>query len=211
MPATLSAIEEAKLGVERAIQSRDATELSGAVAALASIANMPPAKVDPAPIPAGVELQAASEIRSIFISYARADQPWLDRLRIHLAPLERSRRVEIWHDGKIRTGSEWRLDIDAALERASAAILLVTANFMASNFIYENELPPILKRRAAIGLKVYPVIVSNSLFTSDPAVSSLKTFNDPVRPLSSLPHSEVEGELARLAAELWPVVYGDAR
>ena len=61
-----------------------------------------------------------------------------------IAPLEREGRIERWDDTRIRPGSEWRSEIKQALERARAAVLLISADFLASDFIQDNELPPLL-------------------------------------------------------------------
>ena len=145
----------------------------------------PPAVAKPIPPP--IEVKATTPGRTIFISYAREDRDWLDRLRVHLAPFERDGRIEIWHDGKIESGVPWRSEIEGAISKAVAAILLVSANFTASNFIYENELPPILKRREGAGLRIYPVFIRHVFYGGDKVLSVLNAFNDPHRPLSALP------------------------
>jgi molecular chaperone DnaK len=127
----LQRISEGREGLQRAMQSRDAAELVGALAALSAAANIKPPSRIVTPMPAPVAVSATTPGRSVFVSYARPDRLWLDRLRVHLAPLERDGKVEIWHDGKIESGIPWEAEIERALERASAAVLLITANFMA--------------------------------------------------------------------------------
>jgi hypothetical protein len=186
------------------MQSRDATELARAVAALTLISEVRAEKVELESLPAPVAVSATQSTKgSVFVSYSRADRSWLDRLRVHLAPLERSGLIEIWHDGKIEAGALWQLEIEGALASASAAILLISANFLASDFIYANELPPILDRHAKAGMKIIPLILSNSLFDCDPVLGGLNAFNDPKRPLSAMSEAEAEAELARLAKSLW--------
>ena len=202
-PKILANLAEAREGLQRAMQGRDAAELRGALIAFAETTNMKLSPREPIHIPAPIILKAAPSNQSIFISYARVDIGWLERLRIHLSPLERDRKVEIWHDGKIETGTPWELEIATALNQASAAILLVSANFMASKFIYENELPPILQRHRRSDLAIFPVIIGHCLYTRDPALSRLNAFNDPKRPLSSMSEGDAEALLARLAGNLW--------
>jgi hypothetical protein len=111
--------------------------------------------------------------------------------------------IEIWHDGKIEVGGLWELEIERALANASAAVLLISANFMASTFIYENELPPILKRNAAAGLVIFPIFIGHCFYEHDPALSGLNAFNDPRRPLSAMTEAEAEAEFARFTGLLW--------
>jgi TIR domain len=199
----LRRVAETREGLQRAMQSRDAAELAGALAAFSKASNMKPPVREAVPIPAPVEVKAVAPHRSVFVSYARADRIWLDRLRIYLAPLERSGKLEIWHDAKIKAGVPWEIEIERALANAAAAILLVTANFMASTFIYENELPRILERNRSLNLAVFPIFIGHCLYQSDPALSRLNAFNEPKRPLSAMSKTEAEAEFVRLARELW--------
>ena len=135
----------------------------------------------------------------VFISYARSDADWLKRLITHLRPLERSGRLDLWHDGKLRVGENWRLRLQAAVDSASVAVLLLTANFMASDFIYTNELQPIVRRARGDGVVVVPLVVGHCLADEDDQLGEFQFFNDPELPLARLDSHEVDRVLVRLA------------
>ncbi len=135
----------------------------------------------------------------VFISYSRANKKWVDRVRVHLRSLERQELIELFDDSKIKPGSRWREEIQAALERAKVAILLISADFIASDFISENELPPLLKKAESGGAIILPVIVTPCGFRREKNLSCFQSVNDPSKPLESLSHSESEQVLTDLA------------
>jgi hypothetical protein len=81
----------------------------------------------------------------LFISYAKEDKEWLVQVKTFLEPLKRDDLVELWDDGGIMGGERWPDKIQNALSSADAALLLVTQDFVNSEFITENELPHFLK------------------------------------------------------------------
>ena len=135
----------------------------------------------------------------LFISYSHRDKAWLDRLRVHLRPLERHGLIELFDDSKIKPGARWRDEIRAALDKAKVAILLVSADFLASDFIAEDELPPLLKKAQAGGAKILPLIVSACRFHREKSLSEYQAVNDPKKPLASLTPAESEQVLATVS------------
>ena len=78
----------------------------------------------------------------VFISYSHKDRKYVERLQVHLKPFVRSGQVEIWDDTKIQVGMNWSEAIRRALASAKVAILLISADYLASDFIALDELPP---------------------------------------------------------------------
>lgn len=135
----------------------------------------------------------------IFVSYSHADGDWLKRLQVHLKPLERAGSIEWWDDTKILPGMVWRDEIEKALAAAHIGVLLVSADFVASDFIAKNELPPLLAAAQDRGLTILSLIVGPSRFKRMPELSRFQAVNDPDRPLMGLPKAEQEAELLKLA------------
>src|SRR5262249_30300028 len=109
----------------------------------------------------GSALEKRSEAASpkLFISYCHSDQHCLERLLVHLRPLQRAKSIICWSDKSIRTGDKWRTEIKKNIDDAAIAILLVSADFLASDFIVNNELPPLLVGAEARGTRILPVIL----------------------------------------------------
>jgi tetratricopeptide (TPR) repeat protein len=97
----------------------------------------------------------------IFISYAREDDALRERLRAHLSQLERDSLVEAWDDREIPAGSEWEDSIDERLENDDVILLLVSADFIRSDFCYGKEMKRAIERHNAKddGAIVIPVIL----------------------------------------------------
>ena len=112
-----------------------------------------------------------SQRKNVFISYSHADKQWLDRLKVHLKPLEQKGAIDLWSDEKIHTGSNWKKEIKKALEEATVAVLLISADFLASDFIVNDELPPLLAAAKKEDTVILPVIVGHSSFMENESLS----------------------------------------
>jgi hypothetical protein len=80
----------------------------------------------------------APERTQVFISYSHEDAEWLKRLQIMLRPLTRTQIITVWDDNQIRAGSRWREQIKKGLAAAKVAVLLVSPNFLYSEFIAQR-------------------------------------------------------------------------
>ena len=135
----------------------------------------------------------------IFVSYSHADAEWLKRLQVHLKPLERAGSIEWWDDTKILPGMVWRDEIEKALAAAQIGVLLVSADFVASDFIANHELPNLLAAAQDEGLTILSLIVGPSRFKRMPELSRFQAVNDPDRPFIGLSKAEQEADLLKLA------------
>lgn len=124
--------------------------------------------------------------RQVFISYAHEDAQWLKRLQTHLKPLERAGQIDRWDDTRIKAGMAWRKEIEQALAQAKVAVLLVSAAFLASDFIADNELPPLLEAAEREGALILSIILSPCRFERTPALSRFQAANPPSRTLEEM-------------------------
>jgi len=139
------------------------------------------------------------EATKVFISYSHSDRNWLDRIRIHLKPLERSNKIDLWSDEKIKSGMDWKDEIENALAKARVALLLISADFLASDFIVEDELPHLLEKASQNETIILPLIVKPSRFLREPSLSKFQSVNNPEEPLIDMPESKREHVLVQLA------------
>jgi serine/threonine protein kinase len=146
---------------------------------------------------------ASTEAQSaVVVSYSHKDAAWLDRVRVHLRPLERQGMLRLWSDTRIQPGSSWRDDIVRALDAASAAVLLVSSDFLASDFCVEEEFPRLLRAAADRGLKIIPVFLSPCRVSTIPSLAALEGVNSPSRTLIEMSPAEQERVLVALADSL---------
>ena len=96
---------------------------------------------------------------TVFISYSHKDEVWKERLSTQLRVLQMQGELDVWDDRRIEAGEDWHPEIETAMAQASVAILMVSADFLTSNFILGEEVPRLLERRHNEGLRVFPVIV----------------------------------------------------
>jgi hypothetical protein len=134
----------------------------------------------------------------VFICYNRRDARHLARLHVHLAYYKRRGLLDVWDDTKVLPGGLWREEINLALLCARVAILLVSADFLASRFIAEYELPPLLAAARTGGTIILPVILSPCRFT-DSELSQFQAVNSPSKPLISMSLNDKESIWDRIA------------
>jgi uncharacterized caspase-like protein len=121
----------------------------------------------------------------VFISYSHRDDEWLDEFKTTLMPLER-KGLKLWDDSKIAPGEVWRDEIKKALNAAKVAVLLVSKHFLASDFIRQNELPPLIESAKDKGVPILWVYLSECLYKEMPEIEAYQATHDISRPLESL-------------------------
>jgi hypothetical protein len=116
--------------------------------------------------------------RKVFIAYSQKDKKHLNEFKTHLARYERYKLLDIWDETKILTGTKWLEEIQGALNITRVAILLISADFLASSFIEQNILPQILQAAEAGGAIILPVILSHCVL-EDTSLQEFQPFNSP--------------------------------
>ena len=127
--------------------------------------------------------------KGLFISYSHKDEKWLDTLLTFLRPYTREEKITVWSDQQIQPGANWAEEIKSNLNSCRVAILLVSANFLASDYIMEQELPVLLKRQKDEELIIYWIAISSSAYKTT-GLSQIQSANNPSKPLAELDKPE---------------------
>jgi len=143
---------------------------------------------------------------SVFISYSHKDEEWKDRVVTHLRVLQMQDMLDVWDDRRIEAGDEWRAEIENALNAASVAVLLISANFLTSKFILDEEVPRLLERRAKQGVRVIPLIVKPCAWTQVKWLSPILARPKDGRALSAGNENQIDADLAALANEIAAII-----
>lgn len=159
-----------------------------------------------------LKFEESSVKNKIFISYSHADIEWFKAVKTHLKALSFVENdFEVWDDSKIKPSERWRDEIAAALNRSEIAILLISTNFLASDFIRTDELPILLKKAKTNGTKLLSLIVGTSLYELENELPEYQAINSPDRPLYKLSKPEQDEELVKLAKTVRDIIRANSK
>jgi tetratricopeptide (TPR) repeat protein len=144
---------------------------------------------------------------TVFISYSHKDEEWKDRLVSHLGVLQQEGLLNLWEDRRIAAGDDWYEEIEGALNNASVAVLMISANFLNSNFILNDEVPRLLERRKSEGIRVIPIIVKPCAWTQVKWLSPIQCRPKDGKPLSGGNEFQIDTDLAAIAEEIAKLVH----
>jgi hypothetical protein len=136
----------------------------------------------------------------VFISYSHEDKGWLNMLRKQLKPLE-DKGLKIWSDKDIVPGQKWPEEIDNSLGRVKVAVLLVSVNFLNSDFIKKQELPRFLEAERNGQVTILPVIISACLWEAT-EIGKFQLPSDPKLPLDALEGHKLAQALVKIAHDI---------
>ncbi len=139
---------------------------------------------------------------SVFISYSHKDEEWKDKLVRQLRIPAEQHGFEVWHDGQIQVGDDWRERIGAALESTQIAVLLISDEFLNSEFIKAHEVPLLLELRQQGRVEVVPVLVGACPWKSVGWLERLELRPKDGEPLESLSIPAQKKALVRVAEEI---------
>lgn len=139
----------------------------------------------------GVDLDAQREqslddlarAKAIFFSYSHKDEFLRDELETHLKLLQRQSVISTWHDRKIFAGTEWDREIDNRIERAHIILLLISADFLASDYCWDKEVKRAMERHNSGEATVVPVLL-RSCDWQDAPFSKLEGLPTEMKPVT---------------------------
>lgn len=122
----------------------------------------------------------------------------INKLKSYLRPLEIANILNYWDILKLKQVRSGKKEIKTALDEAKIAILLVSVDFLASDFIDENELPPLLKAAEQDQAIILSVIIRPCSFQRTP-LNEYQTVNPLNQPLSGMSKHAQEMLFVKLA------------
>jgi internalin A len=111
--------------------------------------------------------QTSGAVR-IFISYSHKDEEFRAELDTHLKIFQRLGLIETWHDRQISAGDDWASEISQNLDQSDIVLLLISADFLASNYCYETEMKRALLREFEGQARVVPIILRDCPWNYSP-------------------------------------------
>ena len=142
-------------------------------------------------------LKKSTKMKKVFISYSHKDEDAMKELDKFLGPLERDGKISIWTDRKILPGQNWKNAILTNLEDADLTLLLVSANFLDSNFINDEEIPRAFQRMNDHGKLVIPIILNYCMWDYT-SLKDLQATPKDGRPIADFPNpAQAWNEVAR--------------
>lgn len=130
------------------------------------------------------------ERNKVFVSYSHLDKEYLTDIRRHFKPF--LNKIDFWDDSKISPGQKWKDEITKAIKETKVAILLISTDFLGSDFIATDEIPPLLELAEKEGAVILIVILKPCLFEEFSDLNQFQAMNSPNNPVSGMGLNERE-------------------
>jgi hypothetical protein len=133
-----------------------------------------------------------------FLSYSHEDHRLFTGFRPHLTALKRGFGLDLWTDHSIEVGTLWNARIEAAIKAAQVFVLLISPDFIASDYVIDNEIPAIREQRRSTGALVLPVVLKRcSWQVVAAALQAAPTENGRLKPVTDWPRQNDGFDCAR--------------
>ena len=142
---------------------------------------------------------------STFISYSYKDKQYLQELQVHLKHYMRQDNIKVWDDTKILPGSRRHDELKHALQSTKVAVLLVSADFFASDFITNRELSPLLEIAEQEEVTFLSVILRPCAFDHS-ELAQFQAVNSPSQPLALMEPAKRDTVWSSLAERIWKIL-----
>lgn len=142
--------------------------------------------------------------KTIFISYSHSDEKYKNEVVKTLKGLEYifpDIKFDVWSDERIRTGQKWLDEIEKALDKADIAIMILSRDFIASDFIMMKEVPVLLSNADDKGTVIINLVAGKSLF-KDSVLCEFQCVNDPNMPLKGMNEHQQDEVYTKLAEDV---------
>ena len=150
---------------------------------------------------------------SVFISYSHKDEAWKDRFQTHLSVLKMQEILDIWDDRQIQAGDEWYDEIEGAIDNADVAVFLISAHFLTSPFILDEEVARFLERSKRDGLRIIPIVIRSCSWGYVPWLSAKQLRPKDGRPIAAGDGvgDKVDADFAAIVNEIGQLIKGPRR
>lgn len=143
---------------------------------------------------------------TVFIAYAHEDEQWREQLVKNLRPLQWQGLISTWYDREILAGSDWVKKIDAEMNSALVILLLISPDFLASDYCYGIEMKRALERHERREARAIPVILRPSIWEGSP-IHNLQVLPQKGVPVTTWENQDsafvnIVGEIKRVIEEM---------
>jgi TIR domain len=142
----------------------------------------------------------------VFLSYSHKDEASAEELLKFLRPLEQTANFQVWSDKELKLGDDWERKIAEALDRTDVAILLVSADYLASRWVQDRELPQLFKKRENKELRILPIIIRPAPWVHTP-LAYYQVWPRDGRAISELPINERDRLWTEFAETLSAIIH----
>lgn len=136
---------------------------------------------------------------SVFISYSHKDDSFFKELKTMLKPLEKKHDIKCWSDKELSVGDNWKSRIFEEIDNADMIILIISKEFLASDFILDEEFPQIMQNKAA---KKAWLLLNLCNWEMKDELIQWQAFHDVKSPLSSLEQEEKDKVLLSISKQI---------